>query len=57
MRRLIILTLALFVLAPPGQALAHGLGQSQNLPLPFWLYLFAAAAVVLISQKDSSVLA
>src|SRR5215212_7749935 len=49
MRRLIILTLALFVLAPPGQALAHGLGQSQNLPLPFWLYLFAAGAVVLIS--------
>ncbi len=49
MRRLIILTLALFVLAPPGQALAHGLGQSQNLPLPFWLYLFAAGAVVLLS--------
>ena len=49
MRRLVVLTLSLFLLVPPSQALAHGLGQSQNLPLPAWLYLFAAAAVVLVS--------
>src|ERR687886_1074675 len=48
-RHLIILTLALFLLAPPGQALAHAIGQSQDLPLPFWLYLFGASAVVAIS--------
>ena len=49
MRRLIILTLALFLLAPPAQAFAHAVGQSQDLPVPFWLYLFGASAVVVIS--------
>ena len=49
MRRLIILTLALFLLVPPGQAFAHAFGQSYNLPVPFWLYLFGASAVVLVS--------
>jgi hypothetical protein len=49
-RRLTILTLALLVLlAAPGEALAHAVGQSQDLPVPFWLYLFGAAAVVVIS--------
>ena len=50
MRRLIVLTLALLVLlAAPGEAFAHAVGQSQDLPVPFWLYLFGAAAVVVIS--------
>jgi hypothetical protein len=49
MWRLIILTIALFALAPPALAFAHAVGQSQDLPLPFWLYLFGAAAVVVIS--------
>src|SRR5919202_2117653 len=49
MRRLVILTLALFVFAPPAQALAHAVGQVQDLPVPFWLYLFGAAAVVVVS--------
>jgi hypothetical protein len=48
-RRLIILALALFLLVPPGGAFAHGLGQSQDLPLPLWLYFFGAATVVLVS--------
>src|ERR671938_842443 len=48
-RRLIILTLVLFLFAPPGKAFAHAVGQSQDLPLPFWLYLFGAGAVVVIS--------
>lgn len=47
--RLIVLTLTLFLLWPPGPAFAHGLGQTYDLPVPFWLYLFAAAAAVLIS--------
>jgi hypothetical protein len=49
MRRLIVLTLALFLLAPPAQAFAHAVGQVQDLPVPFWLYLFGASAVVVIS--------
>src|SRR5215204_6999082 len=60
MRRLSILALALLPLlllvALPSQAFAHGLGQSQNLPLPFWLYLFPAAAVVLVSFVQIGVL-
>lgn len=32
---------------PP--AFAHGLGQSYDLPLPLWLYLFGAGATVLVS--------
>ena len=49
MRRLLIPTLGLLLLLPPTPALAHGLGESYDLPVPFWLYLFAAAAAVLIS--------
>src|SRR5215208_3798222 len=59
MRLLSILALALLPLlllvALPSQAFAHGLGQSQNLPLHFCLYLFAAAAVVLVSFIQISV--
>jgi hypothetical protein len=49
MRRLVLLTLALFLALTPAPALAHGLGQSYDLPVPFWLYFFGAAAAVLIS--------
>src|SRR5215210_8044394 len=57
MRRRSILALALlFLVVLPSQAFAHGLGQSQNLPLPFWLYLFAAATVVLLSFVQISLL-
>ena len=45
--RLIVLTLALFLLLPPDLAFAHGLGQTYDLPIPFWLYFFAAAAVLI----------
>jgi hypothetical protein len=34
-------------LAPP--ALAHGLGRPYNLPVPFWLYAWGAAAALLVS--------
>jgi hypothetical protein len=43
-RRLIILTLALLLLTPPGEAFAHAFGRTYNLPVPFWLYLFGASA-------------
>jgi hypothetical protein len=49
MRRLVVLTLALFLLSPPVQAFAHGFGQSYDLPVPFWLYLLGASAAVLVS--------
>ena len=49
MRRLVVLTLALFLLSPPDRAFAHGLGQTYDLPIPFWLYFFSASAAVLIS--------
>jgi hypothetical protein len=42
-----IIALALFAL--PDRALAHGVEQSYNLPVPLWLYLYGAAAAVLIS--------
>lgn len=50
MHHSIAIVLALLLaLAIPGRAAAHGVGQSQDLPLPSWLYLFAVAAVVLVS--------
>src|SRR5829696_3265742 len=48
-RRLIILTLALLLIAPPGEAFAHAFGRTYNLPVPFWLYLFGASAVLVVS--------
>jgi hypothetical protein len=48
-RRLTILVLTLLLLAPPSEAFAHGIGVSQDLPVPTWLYLFGASAVVLVS--------
>ncbi|MGH3146959.1 MAG: hypothetical protein ACRDTR_14285 [Rubrobacter sp.] len=49
MRRLAVLPLALSLLVLPDRALAHGLGQTYDLPVPFWLYFFGAAAAVLVS--------
>lgn len=51
MRRSLVLTLALLMLSPlvSHPAFAHGLGQSYNLPIPLWLYLFGAGAAVLVS--------
>jgi len=38
-----------FFLPFAGPALAHGFGQSYNLPVPLWLYLYGAAAAVVLS--------
>jgi hypothetical protein len=37
------------LLALPGAAAAHGFGRLYNLPVPFWLYAWAAAAVLVLS--------
>lgn len=39
--------LALFAL--PAPAFAHGFGERFDLPIPLWLYLYGAAAAVLLS--------
>ncbi len=50
MNRAIAAALALlFVLPFARPALAHGFGQSYNLPVPLWLYLYGAAAAVVLS--------
>ena len=38
-----------FVLPFAKPAFAHGFGQSYNLPVPLWLYLYGAAAAVVLS--------
>jgi hypothetical protein len=48
---------ALAALAFSGPALAHGFGQSYDLPIPLWLYLFGAGAAVLVSFVPISLIA
>lgn len=43
------LALALAAVTVPGAAAAHGFGRLYNLPVPFWLYAWAAIAVLLLS--------
>jgi len=40
---------ALAALLLPGAAAAHGFGRLYNLPVPFWLYAWAAASALLLS--------
>jgi hypothetical protein len=42
----ISLVFALLLIAWPDPAFAHGFGQRQDIPLPFWLYLFGMNAVI-----------
>jgi hypothetical protein len=51
MRRALVPILAPLLLLPlvPQPVLAHGFGQSYDLPLPLWLYLYGAGAAVLAS--------
>jgi len=57
-RRLVVsLALALSVaLAVPASALAHGLVGKQDLPIPRWLFAWAAAAVLVVSFVALAVL-
>ena len=50
LHRTVVAALALLsVPASAGPALAHGFGESYNLPVPLWLYLYGAAAAVVLS--------
>jgi hypothetical protein len=61
MRRVaaVILASSLLVAGPlfVRPALAHGFGQSYDLPLPLWLYLYGAGAAVLVSFGPISLFA
>ena len=59
MRRRLVLTFALALsvaLAAPASALAHGLVGKQDLPIPRWLFAWAAAAVLVVSFVALAVL-
>lgn len=45
----LISVLALSLAAVPRPAEAHGIGQRYDLPVPLWLYLFGAAAAIVVS--------
>src|SRR3954451_10449611 len=51
-----LLVLLLLASLDASPAFAHGLGRSYDLPLPVWLYLYGAAAAVLISFIPISLL-
>ena len=38
-----------FVLADASPALAHGFGPTYDIPIPLWLYLYGAAAAVVLA--------
>ncbi|CAA9440574.1 MAG: hypothetical protein AVDCRST_MAG80-1287 [uncultured Rubrobacteraceae bacterium] len=59
MRRTLVPILAplLLLLLAPQPVLAHGFGQSYDLPLPLWLYLYGAGAAVLASFVPISLFA
>src|ERR687897_509852 len=50
MRRVAVAVLAFsLILAGPRPALAHGFGPTYDIPIPLWLYLYGAAAAVVLS--------
>src|ERR687898_2099844 len=50
MRRVASAALAFsFILAGARPALAHGFGPTYDIPIPLWLYLYGAAAAVVLS--------
>ena len=50
MRRVAAAALAFsFILAGARPALAHGFGPTYDIPIPLWLYLYGAAAAVVLS--------
>lgn len=44
-----LISLAFFLFAVPRPAFAHSFGQLYTLPIPFWMYLYGAAAALLVS--------
>src|ERR687897_1865274 len=50
MRRVAVAVLAFsLILAGPRPALAHGFGPTYDIPIPLWLYLYGAAAAVVLA--------
>ena len=47
--RLLSVAMLLILLSLPRTVYAHGFGERYDLPVPLWLYIWGAAAVVLIS--------
>jgi hypothetical protein len=47
--RATLLALTLLMLAAPDHALAHGFGIRYDIPVPFWLYAYGAAAAVVLT--------
>jgi hypothetical protein len=45
----VLLVLVVSLLAVPGEALAHGFGMRYDIPVPFWLYAYGAAAAVVVT--------
>ncbi len=48
-RRASLLVLTLLMLAVPDHAFAHGFGRRYDIPVPFWLYAYGAAAAVVLT--------
>jgi hypothetical protein len=55
-RRVAIVVTACAFLSAPGAASAHGLAQRENLPIPEWLFGWAAAVVLVLSFFGLAVL-
>jgi hypothetical protein len=49
MNRVTCILIAATLLVDPREALAHSMGVVYNLPLPFWIYAFAASATLALS--------
>lgn len=49
MAKFLLLSLFLITLVFPKPTFAHAFGQLYNLPVPFWLYLYGAAAAIVAS--------
>lgn len=48
-RGLLVAAIVVVLAGSPRPALAHGIGQRYDLPVPLWLYLYGAAAAVVLS--------
>jgi hypothetical protein len=48
-RRASLLALTLLMLAAEDHAFAHGFGRRYDIPVPFWLYAYGAAAAVVLT--------
>lgn len=49
MRQVLFILLALIPLFFPSSVSAHAFGQLYNLPVPFWMYVYGGAAVIIFS--------